>query len=83
MASNKNQHFVPKCYLRPFTVEGAGAAINLYNIDRHKFICMAPVKNQCSGDYFYGKDERLEAVIQHLEGRYGTALVSILGPDYK
>ena len=82
MASNKNQHFVPRCYLRPFTLDGADSAIHLYNIDRQKFIEQAPVKHQCSGDYFYGKDSRVESAIQSMESAYGTALSEILKSDY-
>lgn len=82
MATNKNQHFVPRCYLRPFTIDGADAAINLYNVDRQKFIALAPVKNQCSRDYFYGQDEKLESAIQSIEVAYATALREILRPGY-
>lgn len=82
MASNKNQHFVPRCYLRPFTLDGADSAINLYNIDRQRFIEGAPVKNQCSGNYFYGKDPHLEKAIQTMEGAYGAALRVILSQSY-
>lgn len=82
MASNKNQHFVPRCYLRPFTVDEAGVAINLYNIDRRRFIRMAPVKNQCSGNYFYGRNRFLEEDIQNLEIEYSTALRLIISPGY-
>jgi Protein of unknown function (DUF4238) len=77
MATNKNQHFVPRCHLRPFTVDGQGAAINVFNIDRNKLILGAPVKNQCSRDYFYGKDEKLEYAIQSLESGYGNALAKL------
>ncbi|EPL16055.1 DUF4238 domain-containing protein [Pseudomonas sp. CF161] len=80
MASNKNQHFVPRCYLRPFTVNGENAAINLYNIDRHRFIPGAPVKNQCSRDYFYGQDAELESAIQYTESTYGAVLRDVLTP---
>ena len=52
MADNKNQHYVPRVHLKPFTLDGEGLAINLLNIDRMKPISNAPVKNQCSGDYF-------------------------------
>lgn len=83
MASNKNQHFVPRCYLRPFTAESANVVINLYNIDRKRFIVGAPVKHQCSGDYFYGKDPHLEAAIQAVEGAYGNALREILSAGYR
>jgi hypothetical protein len=78
MATNKNQHFVPRCYLRPFTLEGGNSAINLYNIDRGRFIERAPVKNQCSGDYFYGQDRQFEAAIQSVESAYAGVLREIL-----
>ncbi len=82
MATNKNQHFVPRCYLRPFTLDSANTAINLFNIDRLKFIKGAPVKHQCSGDYFYGEDLALEKALQDTEGAYATALRDILNPGY-
>jgi hypothetical protein len=83
MASNKNQHFVPRCYLRPFTLDGTqSAAINLYNIDRRRFIPNAPLKHQCSGDYFYGKDIQLEKAIQLIEVAYATAIKQIFAPGY-
>jgi hypothetical protein len=44
MATNKNQHFVPRVHLRPFTVDEGGAAINVFNLDREKLIPNAPVK---------------------------------------
>lgn len=83
MASNKNQHFVPRCYLKPFTLHGEGAAIDVFNIDRRKLITNAPTKNQCSRDYFYGRDDRLEAAIQALEKSYGATLRAIMAPGYK
>jgi len=82
MTTNKNQHFVPRCYLKPFTLDGENAAINLFNIDRLAFVRNAPVKHQCSGDYFYGQDEKLEKVIRFLEGSYGAALSAILQPRF-
>lgn len=82
MATNKNQHFVPRCYLRPFTIDSANVAINLFNIDRLKFIERAPVKHQCSSDYFYGEDLGLEKALQFMEGAYAEALREILKPGY-
>ncbi|HEJ1327451.1 DUF4238 domain-containing protein [Pseudomonas aeruginosa] len=78
MATNKNQHFVPRCYLRPFTIDSNNQAINLFNTDRQIFIQNAPVKNQCSRDYFYGKDQKLEAAIQSVESLYASTLREIL-----
>lgn len=55
MAFNKNQHFVPKVHLRPFSLDGENLSISLINLRQMKPIPNAPVKNQCSSDYFYGK----------------------------
>jgi len=78
MASNKNQHFVPRCYLRPFTSDANQKTINLYNIDRLSSIYGAPIKSQCSRDYFYGSDDRLEKAIQAVEGGYAGELPELL-----
>ena len=55
---------------------------NLFNIDRLAFVRNAPVKHQCSGDYFYGQDEKLEKAIRFQEGSYATALSAILQPRF-
>ena len=47
------------------------------------FIELAPVKSQCSGDYFYGKDLRLEMAMQTLEAAYADALRRILHTKYE
>ncbi|MBC2730346.1 DUF4238 domain-containing protein [Thiobacillus sp.] len=78
MATNKNQHFVPRCHLRPFTLNAEDAAISLFNLDRKRLVPNAPVKNQCAKDYFYGTDETLEDAIQLIESGYGQALRSLL-----
>lgn len=83
MATNKNQHFVPRCYLKAFTKDGENLAINLLNLDRQRAIPAAPVKNQCSGDYFYGQDDRLETAIRSVEGSYGNTVARIHAPGYQ
>ena len=82
MATNKNQHYVPRCYLRPFSIDGAGRAILLFNLDRKAFIRNAPVKHQCSKDYFYGQDTRLERVLQITETSYADLVRRIHRPGY-
>lgn len=80
MATNKNQHFVPRCYLRPFTLNSANRAINLFNIDRRVFVERAPARHQCSGDYFYGENPDLERALQSTEGAYARVLQDVLTP---
>ena len=83
MSSNKNQHFVPKCYLRQFSTSENNAVICLFNLDREKFVSTAPIKHQCSGNYFYGKDELLEQAIQSVEGAYATTVKRIHDLNYR
>lgn len=78
MATNKNQHFVPRCYLRPFSQDGVKVAISLINLQRKRLITNAPLKNQCSKDYFYGTDDQLEKAIQMIETGYASALQSLI-----
>lgn len=70
MASYKNQHYVPRCLFKPFTLDANGKAINLYNIRSEKFIKNAPAKNQCSRNFFYGADLVQEKSLSELEGHF-------------
>lgn len=79
MTQNKNQHYVPRVHLKPFTLCGEGLAINLLNIHRMKPVQNAPVKHQCSANYFYGKDERLERAIRMVESSYGEIVQFLMG----
>ncbi len=63
-------------------IDGADRTINLYNIDRDRFVEHSPVKSQCSGDYSYGKDPRLEKAIKTVGDSYGAAVREILQPGY-
>ena len=78
MANNKNQHFVPKAYLRPFGNEDQ-RSINLYAFGSGKFVENASIKSQCSRNYFYGSEPVFEDFIQYFEGRYGEAMGRLLG----
>jgi hypothetical protein len=63
-------------------VDGNNVWINLFNIDRRKPIENVPVKHQCSGNYFYGQDERLERAIKHVEDGYAQVVSWILQPGF-
>lgn len=78
MATNKNQHFVPRCYLRPFSLDEEKKIINLINLRQKKLITNAALKHQCSKDYFYGTDAQLEKAIQMIETGYASTLQSLL-----
>ncbi|EHK9046158.1 DUF4238 domain-containing protein, partial [Vibrio vulnificus] len=82
MASNKNQHYVPQCYLKNFSTDDSKASICLYNLDRKKLVKTAPIKNQCSKNYFYGEDLVLEKALQPIEGRFSAMVRTIEEPNY-
>ena len=70
MPAHKNQHFVPRCALKPFSLGGTGDAINVFNIASKRAIRNAPVKGQCARAYLYGKDLKAEQLLMTLEGNY-------------
>ena len=86
MPAFKNQHFVPQCYLRPFgnNDQEKAKSINLFNLKSHRLIENAPIKNQCSQDYFYGKDLHIEKLLHNFEGSYSELCKKILlNPTYQ
>src|SRR5262249_26260831 len=78
MSDLKNQHFVPRCLLKPFTREGAGRATSLYNIRRDKLIDRAPVKGQCAKDYLYGRDGKIEQSLAQIEGPFSSIRARVM-----
>jgi hypothetical protein len=78
MPSLKNQHFVPRCLLKPFTKNDEGRAINVYNIRADRLIPNAPVKGQCASDYLYGKDGKLETILARTEGLFSAVRGRVL-----
>lgn len=81
VATNKNQHYVPRCLLKPFTLDREGRSICVFNIDRQSFIANAPVKSQCSASYFYGKDSELDKIIGMAETEFSFYRDNILGSN--
>ncbi|WP_346297013.1 DUF4238 domain-containing protein [Rhodopseudomonas sp. P1] len=79
MADHKNQHFVPRVLLRPFTKDAEDKSINLYNIRSDRLIPDAPVKGQCARHYWYGEDGQLELLLGKLEGMFGLARQRVVG----
>jgi hypothetical protein len=77
MPDYKNQHFVPRCVLRPFSLNGEGKAINLYTFGQKRLVRNAPVRNQCARDYIYGADGHIEHGLATIEGAYSRTLARV------
>lgn len=80
MADYKNQHFVPKAHFKPFSIDGAGNAVNMYLVERDRPVFAASIRGQCAKPYLYGKDGRLERLLGRMEAGYGH-LISRLGDE--
>jgi hypothetical protein len=78
MPNLKNQHFVPRCLLKPFSHMGEGRSINLYNIRQDRLIPRAPMKGQCARHYLYGKDGRMEQSLSKIEGSFSRTRERIM-----
>lgn len=63
--STKNQHYVPQFLLKKFSLDKK--MIKIYQKEKDKIIEKAPIKNQCSKDWFYGK-ENIEEELSQIEG---------------
>ena len=75
MAAQKRQHYVPKLYLRFFTVDNK--LLSIYNISQKKIVSQVPYETQCYNDYYYGKDKLWENELSFLESRWGVVFQRI------
>ena len=56
MSGYKKQHFVPRLYLKGFTIEGKSDRINVYDKSRNMFRKNQQLMNVASENYFYDFD---------------------------
>jgi|ERR1051326_3540681 hypothetical protein len=81
MPQNKKQHYVPTSYLRNFASSPTGKSINIYHLPSHRSILDGNLRNQCYGNYFYGKDGHLERGFADLDGAGASLVTQILSTD--
>jgi len=78
MTDKKNQHYIPKFYLRNFSYRGNLKQIGLFNVKSNFFYQTAPLKNQGSKDFFYGNDGVIEEGLSIIEGRLAQTIKNII-----
>lgn len=78
MPENKNQHFVPKCHFKPFSVDRQGRCINVFNLRTATVAINASTKGQCSRSYFYGQDPDIEPIFSAAESAYGSIMPRLI-----
>ena len=75
----KNNHFVTAELLAREFRSLSDKQVALYNIKSGKTIPGAPIRSQCSRDYFYTKDRRFEDEFGRMEGRQAALLNQLEG----
>jgi len=78
MSEKRRQHYVPRFYLKNFSIDRKGLAIGTFNIPSNKFISTARLKTQAYEIYFYGKDNRIENSLGLLEQNSATVIKDII-----
>jgi Protein of unknown function (DUF4238) len=73
----KNNHFVPRSYLQRFC-SGSDRQIALFNLKSGRTVEAAPIKSQCSRDYFYTRNSIFEKSFARIEGQQKRLLSDII-----
>lgn len=77
----KNNHFVPRSYLKRFC-SVSDRQVGLFNLESERVIETAPIKSQCARDYFYTKNPIFENQFSIIEGRQKPLLEKIIAENY-
>lgn len=67
MAIKKRHHYIPRFYLKRFSINNDGKFLGLYNLDNRKFISYAPLKSQAYENFLYGEDDEIENALAEME----------------
>lgn len=76
--AKKNQHYIPKFYLRNFSFEVNQKEIGVFNITNQIFIQRAKLKTQGSKKFFYGEDGKIEDSLSIIEGKLAATIKNII-----
>lgn len=68
MTKKKRHHYIPRFYLKRFSINNDGKIIGLYNLNNKKFIQNAPLKSQAYENFLYSEDDELENALAEMEG---------------
>lgn len=67
MADKKRHHYIPRFYLKRFSINNDGKSLGLYNLKNKKFIQNAPLKSQAYENFLYGEDDEIENALAEME----------------
>lgn len=74
----KNQHYIPKFYLRNFSYQNNKKQIGVFNIQSQFYYSQANLKHQGSKNFFYGTDGVIEDNLSVIEGDLARIIKVVL-----
>jgi polyhydroxyalkanoate synthesis regulator phasin len=81
MSEKKNQHYIPKFYLRNFSYQNNGKEIGIYNLLNDFFVSKGKLKTQGSKNFFYGQDCVIENELANIENLLAQQLNKITSDE--
>lgn len=78
ITEKKNQHYIPKFYLRNFSYQGNKKQLGVFNIFNQIYVQKAKLKTQGSKNFFYGIDGKIEDELANIEGQLAKVLKNII-----
>lgn len=76
MQNKKNQHYVPRFYLKNFSQNGK--SIGMYRRSNHLIVECASIRQVACRDHMYGEDGIMEEWLAHCESKWAKALKYLL-----
>lgn len=70
----KNQHYIPKFYLRNFSYNNNHKQLGIYYLQTQFYFQTAKLKTQGSKNFFYGYDGEIEDQLEKVESHLGKSL---------
>jgi len=67
MATKKRHHYIPRFYLKRFSINNEGKFIGLYNHKNNVFVEAAPLRHQAYANFLYGEDDEIENALAEME----------------
>lgn len=74
----RNQHYIPKFYLRNFSYLNNKKQIGVFNLKNQLFINVAKLKTQGSKNFYYGSDGKVEDGLSKIEGILAETIRTII-----
>ncbi|WMX13220.1 DUF4238 domain-containing protein [Aureispira sp. CCB-E] len=78
MADKKKQHYVPRFYLKLFSILPKKTQLKIYNKSNNTIIPQGPLKTQAYENYFYDKKPEIENSFAELEAKSANILKEII-----